>query len=452
MHFLKAACTYLLSSDFRRHLLLCFTMGCGIFDVSSDVFSTQSFFASGRNEIAYALLSTILLSYAIQAIFVLLVHRRQGKCGLALEMCYVLLALKPFVDTYRVIAGVRIPGSTVDPAMERTVCEAIEIVVEAIPAATIQLVDLLGGSDPSLATLLSITASCITIAILTATMFWDKDRDAQLKLEFPSFYGAVRETRSLRSVTAVSLFLFSLTHVLSALSCISLLITTRAAALAAYLTARMMLYLTYRAVRRNWAYWIPGMSPLLALLPRVIGKLLVDFTGNPQLRHPYEVGGAYWLFTCVETQLAAVGSALAYSYFNTSTVRVPDNTLLIFFGVLLGVWAIALPSFLLCTSRSHWRTFFSIETAAQFSLSVFRGHIGDDERRMIVFRDNEALWLSFRPEVANWVASNYPSWTRPDAPPWFTGATRATIPTNMLPLTDLAIVPSRSSVATAASH
>jgi hypothetical protein len=81
MSFLKAACTYLLSSEFRRHLLLCFTMGCGIFDVSSDVFSTQSFFASGRNEIAYALLSTILLSYTIQAIFVLLVHRRQGTCA-----------------------------------------------------------------------------------------------------------------------------------------------------------------------------------------------------------------------------------------------------------------------------------------------------------------------------------------------------------------------------------
>jgi hypothetical protein len=442
-------------------------MLCGIFDVSSDVFSAHSFFASGRIEIAYALLSTILLSYVLQAAFAFVVHRNQGKRGLVLEMCYVLLGLKPFVDTYRLMTGVRVPGSTMDSSMERSFCEGIEIVVEAIPAAIIQLVDLLGGSDPSLATLLSITASCITIAILTATMFWDKDRDAQLKLEFPSFYGAVEETRSWRSVTAVSLFLFSLTHVLSALSCISFLITTRAEALAAYLTARMVLYLTWKAVRRNWVYWIPGMGALLALVPRVLGKLLVDFTGNPQLRHPNEVGGAYWLFTCVETQLATVGSALAYSYFNTTTVRVPDNTLLNFFGVLLGVWAIALAlaSFVLCTRRSHWRTFVSIETAAQFSLSVFRGHIGDDERRVIVFRDNAALWHSFRPEVANWVASNYPSWTGPDAPPWFTDATRATIPTNMLPLAGIAAVASRSertiviaarsertSVTTAASH
>jgi hypothetical protein len=303
--------------------------------------------------------------------------------------------------------------------------------------AILQICDVLGGYDPSLATILSIAISCVSIAILSSNMFLSKDCDEANRLDFPTFYGATREARLPRSVTTVSLVLFQTTHVISALTCISLLIKTSGEALAVYLTARMALYVAYKVARRNWAYWVPGMRSAGAILPRIVGKLFVDFTGNPQFRHAYEVGGAYWLFTCVETQLSTVGSCLAYSRFANGASKVPDATLLLVLGVLLGAWAIALVTFVLSTRRSHWRTFVSIETGSQFSESVFHGHAGNDERRMIVFRDNVAMWSSFRSQLADWLASNYSLWTGPNAPMWFTDTVRSTIPIDMLPLTDI---------------
>ncbi len=158
---------YLSSPAFRAKAIVYSAAGLSLFDVGSDVFSISSYFSVGRTGIACALLSTILASYGLQAVIVWYVHRHRGNKALAREIAFVLCGFKPLVDTSRLLGGAQFVGAPVDTKTERLCCELIEMVCEAIPAAVIQINDVLQGSEPSLATLLSISASCIIIAVMS---------------------------------------------------------------------------------------------------------------------------------------------------------------------------------------------------------------------------------------------------------------------------------------------
>ena len=54
----------------------------------------------------------------------------------------------------------------------------------------------------------------------------------------------------------------------------------------------MLIYLGIKALRRDFIYWIPleGLWSLVgSLLTRIAVKVVVDYTGCIQFRHPYEV-------------------------------------------------------------------------------------------------------------------------------------------------------------------
>ena len=168
---MKAAIRTLLacpsSPAFRAKAIVYSAAGLSLFDVGSDVFSISSYFSVGRTGIACALLSTILASYGLQAVIVWYVHRHRGNKALAREIGFVLCGFKPLVDTSRLLSGAQFLGASIDTKTERLVCEIIEIVCEAILAAVIQINDVLNGSEPGLATLLSISASCVVIAVMS---------------------------------------------------------------------------------------------------------------------------------------------------------------------------------------------------------------------------------------------------------------------------------------------
>jgi hypothetical protein len=162
--------------------------------------------------------------------------------------------------------------------------------------------------------------------------------------------------------------------------------------------------------------------------------VFTDFTGNPHFRHPLELGGACWLVALLETQCAFVATCLVYSHFNHNAGKIDSGILLAFLGTITGVWVAALLAFLLSIKRSHLHTFASLEIAQQFVHRHFRQDHGNDERRVVIFQYNRKLWQPFFPEVHAWVASNYGSWA---GMAWYTNAVRATIPSDMLPLTNV---------------
>ena len=66
-----------------------------------------------------------------------------------------------------------------------------------------------------------------------------------------------------------------------------------------FVGGEIVFYLAYKIVRRDFMYWIQAegvMDVIFSFLERVIVKVIVDFSGCLQFRHPYELGGT--AFSC----------------------------------------------------------------------------------------------------------------------------------------------------------
>ena len=233
----------------------------------------------------------------------------------------------------------------------------------------------------------------------------------------------------------MSLFVLVLAHATGKLVSIPILFKTSPAALAAYLASSMAVYLIYKLVRGDLQYWVPTMGTGLSLITRIFGKIFTDFTATPQFRHPFELGGAFFLFTLFETQAACIGSCVAYWHFYDGADKIDDAPLFISLGVLVGTWLGALGIFLLSIDRAYLHTFVSTETAPQFTRRRFAHFAGNDEQRMDIFGHHAALWRAFADEVADWVAEHYHEMV---GQPWFTPAMVEIIPSSMLPTINLA--------------
>ena len=233
----------------------------------------------------------------------------------------------------------------------------------------------------------------------------------------------------------MSLFILVLAHTTSKLVSIPILFKTSPAALAAYLTGSMAVYLIYKLARGDLQYWVPTLGPGLSLISRILIKVFTDFSATPQFRHPFELGGAFWLFTLFETQATCIGSCVAYWHFYDGKDKIDDGPLFASLTVLVGTWLVALGSFLLSIDRAYLHTFVSSETAPQFLRGQFAHLADNDELRMDIFTVHATLWRAFADEVADWVAEDY---ARMVGQPWFTPAMVETIPDSMLPTVNLA--------------
>jgi hypothetical protein len=434
----------------RKNLRLYLTAGVSVADVGSDVFSVSVNYRAGNTGLASALLATVLLSMSFQILIVVVVHRHHGKQRLMLEILFVVTGVKPFVDVWRILNGKVNVGAPMDTKAERAGCKTVEIVIESVPTALIQMHEFVGATKLSFSTVFSIVMSCLSIATITTGMFFDYDTDPANRLRVPMFYGAVPDSTmrkllvrvTMRAMPAsrhassrfvfvqASLFLFVLAHAMGKLTAIPLLLKTSPAALPAYLCGAMALYVLYKLTRRDFQYWVPTAGAGLSLVCRVFGKLYVDFSGNPQFRHPFEIGGAAYLLMLCETQGAFVASTIAYSRLYAGDDKIDDAPLFTALAVLVGTWAVALVTFLLSINRTHLITFFSTETGAQFTCRRFDHFAGNDEQRMVMFANHPSLWAPFADVVQAWVAQQYPTMS---AQPWFTPEVKALIPSAFLP-------------------
>ena len=168
----------------------------------------------------------------------------------------------------------------------------------------------------------------------------------------------------------------------------------------------------------------------MSLVSRVFGKLYGDFSGNPQFRHPFEIGGAAYLLMLCETQCTLVASTVAYSRLYAGDDKIDDAPLFTALAVLVGTWAVALGTFLLSINRTHLSTFVSTETSPEFLRRRFDHLAGNDERRMGVFAHHPSMWAPFADAVQAWVTQQHATMS---AQPWFTPKVKALIPDTLLP-------------------
>jgi len=119
------------------------------------------------------------------------------------------------------------------------------------------------------------------------------------------------------------------------------------------------------------------------------------------LRHPYEMGGAYWLFNMAYTQISVF---VVLSLGTTAKEAVIQLSDLRFIAIsLAGLWLITIVSLLTFGEKDYRHTFYSKLTCAEFQTKRF--HEGDDRTKMTILTTvHRAIWKKIEREMKGWLA------------------------------------------------
>ena len=169
-----------------------------------------------------------------------------------------------------------------------------------------------------------------------------------------------------------------------------------------YMSFDICLYMLYKLARRDFWYWPPTTGVGIAVLGRGLVKLLTDFSGCVPYRNPVELGGAYWLFNAVMSQLSCIVSVVLYDRYFVGDAKISGPFLYGTVGALVAVWLVAFCAFLLIIKREYVQTFVSLQSGSDYIIGYFRDN-DDEARRIQIFYNNELLWESIRLAVRAWV-------------------------------------------------
>jgi len=193
---------------------------------------------------------------------------------------------------------------------------------------------------------------------------------------------------------------------------------------AAYMAGDMALYLLQKVGRGDFHYSIPiygAFGLFISLLLRVIVKMITDFTGLIQMRHPGEVGGLYWTTNAFLALLASfvcvwVGNGGAKEWELV--------------GAASGLWILTFAFFLLLMKKEYRRTFFNSATGKEQLMDRFK--VDDDAIKASVLKKNKKMWRGIRGEAKTWVLNNWWRWQE-EKPKWMTESWLAKLPDDFVP-------------------
>ena len=198
------------------------------------------------------------------------------------------------------------------------------------------------------------------------------------------------------------MFIFHAAQVLSKAVAMGALANTCWWWLVVYMSFDMCLYMLYKIARRDFWWWVPTTGVGLAVLGRGLIKVLVDFSGCVHFRNPVDLGGAYWLFNAVMSQLSCIVSVILYDRYFVGDAKISGPFLYGTVGALVAVWLVAFCAFLLIMKRNYVHTFVSLQSGSDYVIGYFRDNL-DEARRIEIFYCNELMWKSIRPAVRTWV-------------------------------------------------
>ena len=98
----------------------------------------------------------------------------------------------------------------------------------------------------------------------------------------------------------------SMLHNLSMSVGCALLAATDSSLLIYFVGGNVVVFLVFKVARNDFLYWIRvkgAAGVAISFMFRVVVKVIVDFTGLVQMRHPYELGGAWFTASVVWAQI-----------------------------------------------------------------------------------------------------------------------------------------------------
>ena len=204
------------------------------------------------------------------------------------------------------------------------------------------------------------------------------------------------------------------------------------------LVVDMLVYLSYKVVRQDFRYWmnLPNASSLvISFIVRVVLKIVTDFTGFLHARHPYEMGGSYWLFNMMLTHATVFGSIwlLEGALLGGDEDGGGGGNIATYYKIaqiLSGVWACALVGLVAFSEREFVETFYSSRTGKQYCKELFKS--GNHETMFCeIFDSHKSYWKGFEVELKEFLKENWDMWHM-NRPEWFTDATKAMVPLYMI--------------------
>jgi hypothetical protein len=97
------------------------------------------------------------------------------------------------------------------------------------------------------------------------------------------------------------------------------------------------------------------------------------------------------------------------------------------------VWFLSLVTFFLLSKREYWPSFWSSETAAEYTKRVkWDGQPDEQRRAMLLVKVHPSLLRLIAPEARIWIEQNWKRWTK-DKPDWFTDRWKRGLADSVLP-------------------
>jgi len=401
-----------------------------IVDMASDIVMCMRYRDRGENFFFYATLVCVSLHLSFSSLMVLVTQRHKPLGFQIREQLFVWSCVKPGVDAYRVSKGSsQEVGELVEQRFLQSSRKIIELAFECIPMNCIQMLALLmKGADASYIPVLSLALSLFTSAFISADISFAWDWDTKNRIKNPEFYGFLPSrigplVLSLTLMLATGIFNLAI----RTFFCIILYMKSGIALMYGILAVEMAAYMLVKSKRKDLWYWVPiyGCTGMFkSVVARVLAKVVADWTACAQLRHPNEVGGAYFSFTIFVNILIGMASALWGATFDASISH--DAAVLVMSILCFGL-ALSYTCFLLSIKSEYRFTFFDTQTSKSFARSRFRDGL-TDKIKFQIFSDNEHLWREeIGPEVKAWLNSKLAGWLR-NKPKWFDDHSKSIIP------------------------
>jgi hypothetical protein len=101
-------------------------------------------------------------------------------------------------------------------------------------------------------------------------------------------------------------------------------------------------------------------------------------------------------------------------------------------AMLFVVWLFSLVTFFLLAKRKYWPSFWSNETAAEYTKRVkWDGQPDERLRAMLLVKVHPSVLRLIAPEARVWIGTNWARWTK-DKPDWFTDRWKRGLPDSVL--------------------
>jgi hypothetical protein len=432
-------------------LRLLFSGLVSILDVVTDLLMIYSYHMSQRYYYRNIQIAMVGFNLAFMLLFVILQNKGRGPKHVALECLAVVTFVKPGLDSYRVAAGYKMEeGMVIDPVYEMTVTKGAEILFESIPGSIIQVAAFISTSKPGNRTLdaVAIATSIAATALSTTMIALDCDGNPNFRRALVDCLPLIPDGNMNRLRSFTALWLFALVHCAGVSLACALVYLVSTSMLVTVLATHASVYLLFKAVRGDLHLYLPmeGSTGWAVSIVYNFGvHTIATFTGCPHFRSTVNVGGAYFAFTLIETQ---VGCYFASRFYlqnreveeDESSIGFDEKTVKTILIAMYVAWVVASG---LVLSTSNWDVIGSLwdtRTNAQYLKDVW----WNNDNRTDMTQDHKdnlkvslstlyrGSWSAYEDDVRAYLAANWERFEE-EKPKWWTKSMKSQIPDDLLP-------------------